>query len=181
VRQALDYAAQSYPELLAALQVRLACCSYQTCETAHRTGSIGVIRVKRTFALTMTVGSMIGRAVFATVMTSPRPLSHRPAAFSQSGLAGSRSQCEQNLPLANIVSGVCARVKAYQSCVTIQGVITIRITGVVQNPPILGYTDARKLPACLGRISVGRMSVAGGGWPPRIRLAGAEAVPGPTG
>ena len=55
------------------------------------------------------------------------------------------------------------------------------VAGVVQNPPILGYTDARKPPACLGRISIGRMSVAGGGQPPRVKRAGAEAVPGPTG
>ncbi len=55
------------------------------------------------------------------------------------------------------------------------------VLGVVQNPPILGYTDARKPPARDGRISIGRMSVAGGGWPPRLRLAGAEAVPGPAG
>ncbi len=37
-----------------------------------------------------------------------------------------------------------------------------------------------KPPACEGRISV-RMSVAGGGWPPAVKLAGAEAVPGPAG
>jgi len=53
------------------------------------------------------------------------------------------------------------------------------IAGVVQNPPILGYTDARKPPACLGRISIGRMSVAGGGQPPRVKRAGVGAVPGP--
>ncbi len=34
---------------------------------------------------------------------------------------------------------------------------------------------------CGGRISIGRVSGAGGGEPPRVKLAGAEAVLGPTG
>ncbi len=36
----------------------------------------------------------------------------------------------------------------------------------------------RKRPACEGRILVGRVFCAGGGEPPRVKLAGAEAVPG---
>ncbi len=39
--------------------------------------------------------------------------------------------------------------------------------------------DARKLPTCEGRISFGKGLVAGGGKPPGVKLAGAEAVPGP--
>jgi hypothetical protein len=40
---------------------------------------------------------------------------------------------------------------------------------------------ARKPPACGGRISVGRVSCAGGNQLPRVKLAGAEAVPGQAG
>jgi len=40
---------------------------------------------------------------------------------------------------------------------------------------------AQKPPACEGRISAGRVFCAGGGQPPRVKLAGAEAVPGPAG
>ncbi len=40
---------------------------------------------------------------------------------------------------------------------------------------------ARKPPACEGRVSVGRVSCVGGDEPPPVKLAGAEAVPGPTG
>jgi len=40
---------------------------------------------------------------------------------------------------------------------------------------------AQKPPACEGRSSVGRVFCTGGGQPPRVKLAGAEAVPGPTG
>ena len=39
--------------------------------------------------------------------------------------------------------------------------------GVVQNQLILGHTGVRRPPACEGRISTGRVSCAGGGWPPR--------------
>jgi len=39
--------------------------------------------------------------------------------------------------------------------------------GVVQNLPFLGHTGVRRPPACEGRISTGRVSCAGSGWPPR--------------
>jgi len=53
--------------------------------------------------------------------------------------------------------------------------------GVVQNLLVPGYTSMRKQPACEGRISTGKVFCAGGGGPPRVKLAGAEAVPGPAG
>ena len=54
--------------------------------------------------------------------------------------------------------------------------------GVIQNLPVfLGYTGARKPPACEGRIPVGRLSCEGGGQPPQVSLAGAEEAPGPAG
>src|SRR5271166_1712431 len=53
--------------------------------------------------------------------------------------------------------------------------------GVVQFLPILGYTSARKPPACGGWILVRTVSCLGGGEPPRVRLAVAEAVPSPAG
>jgi len=52
-------------------------------------------------------------------------------------------------------------------------------SGVVQNLLVPGYTSMRKQPACEGRISTGKVFCAGGGEPPRVKLAGAEAVPGP--
>ncbi len=51
---------------------------------------------------------------------------------------------------------------------------------VVQNLLVSGYTDVRKAPAIEGRISTGTVSVAAGGWPPPVKLAGAEAIPGPA-
>jgi hypothetical protein len=45
-------------------------------------------------------------------------------------------------------------------------VITVTRIGVVQNPPILGYKGAREPPAREGRISVRRLSDAGGAQPP---------------
>jgi hypothetical protein len=42
-----------------------------------------------------------------------------------------------------------------------------RVEGVVQNLPFLGHTGVRRPPVCEGRISTGRVSCAGGGWPPR--------------
>jgi len=53
--------------------------------------------------------------------------------------------------------------------------------GVVQNPPFWVTQGARKPPACESRISVGRVSCAGGGEPPRVKFAGAAAAPGPAG
>jgi hypothetical protein len=53
--------------------------------------------------------------------------------------------------------------------------------GVVQNLPFLGYTDVQRAPACEGRISTGDVSCVGGGQPPQVKPAGAEAVPGPAG
>jgi hypothetical protein len=55
-----------------------------------------------------------------------------------------------------------------------------RIMGVVQNLPFSGYTGMRKAPACEDRISTGDVSCAGGGQPPQVKPAGAEAVPGPA-
>jgi len=47
--------------------------------------------------------------------------------------------------------------------------------------PLWLTQGAQKPPACEGRLSVERVFCAGGGEPPRVKLAGAEAVPGPAG
>src|SRR5271165_6888128 len=58
--------------------------------------------------------------------------------------------------------------------------VVCRPDGVVQFLPILGYTSARKPPACGGWILVRTVSCLGGGEPPWVRLAVAEAVPSPA-
>ena len=39
---------------------------------------------------------------------------------------------------------------------------------MVQNRPVLGHTDARRAPACVGRMSTSDVPCAGGGQPPTV-------------